>query len=305
MASNDDRSKEVASLINDTVPVQVLWIARYDYNPGWRLTLHDHNHYQIIYICDGAGVFFLGENTHTVRPGMLYFIGRNCPHGLHTNKSSSLKTLDIKFMVTNNSEFHDKLGMLNARAIHCTSDPRTLLERIRNEGENQNDYYHEMSNMYLMQLLVNLLREYPSKTNTDTHPDHFSPNTDPQLQKAITFIHEHYSQELSLQQIAKAAGYNQRHLISRFNESFGISPIRFLYSIRAQNAQELIRYSDYELKQIAIMTGFKSVHHFSRVFHQTTGYPPGAWRDMERKGIRKDVIFTPQFHNRDFVTKKQ
>jgi transcriptional regulator GlxA family with amidase domain len=60
----------------------------------------------------------------------------------------------------------------------------------------------------------------------------------------------------------------------------------------------LIRYSDYELKRIAEMTGFATVHHFTRIFTKLAGLPPGQWRHHERSSGSEDVVLQPGFVNR-------
>jgi hypothetical protein len=47
---------------------------------------------------------------------------------------------------------------------------------------------------------------------------------------------------------------------------------------RVEKARELIERFDYSLKEVAELVGFKSIHHFTRVFHKTTSEPrlPGA-----------------------------
>jgi AraC-like DNA-binding protein len=64
-----------------------------------------------------------------------------------------------------------------------------------------------------------------------------------------------------------------------------------------EKACELMIYSDYSLKQISEMTGFKSIHHFSRVFREQKGISPGQFCRMEREGIRKDVYIDDSFDN--------
>ena len=46
-----------------TLPVDVLWIARYDYQAGWALRPHHHTYFQMIFVVDGKGTFTLGESV--------------------------------------------------------------------------------------------------------------------------------------------------------------------------------------------------------------------------------------------------
>ena len=48
---------------------------------------------------------------------------------------------------------------------------------------------------------------------------------------------------------------------------------------------------------VAGLVGFKSIQHFTRVFHEITDATPGAWRRKYQAGICKDVVIDPHFSN--------
>jgi len=90
-----------------TSNVEVLWTARYDYEPGWTLAAHQHEFFQIIYCLGGRGTVTLGDDAHALAPGTLFLIEPSRPHGLtasapeKTADRTGVKTLDIKFRVNN------------------------------------------------------------------------------------------------------------------------------------------------------------------------------------------------------------
>jgi AraC-like DNA-binding protein len=45
------------------------------------------------------------------------------------------------------------------------------------------------------------------------------------------------------------------------------------------------------------LTGFASVHHFTRVFTRLAGISPARWRERERDGVRQDIVLRPGFIN--------
>jgi quercetin dioxygenase-like cupin family protein len=65
-----------------TSNVEVLWTARYDYEPGWTLAAHQHEFFQIIYCLGGRGTVTLGDDAHALAPGTLFLIEPSRPHGL-------------------------------------------------------------------------------------------------------------------------------------------------------------------------------------------------------------------------------
>jgi hypothetical protein len=73
--------------------------------------------------------------------------------------------------------------------------------------------------------------------------------------------------------------------------------MRYLLHYRVKRSQELIQNTDCALKEVAELAGFKSIHHFTRVFRDIVGETPGAWRQKYRVGICKDVCIDPGFSN--------
>src|SRR5262245_54739928 len=83
-----------------TPDVEPLWIARYDYPPGWRLPLHSHRHYfQMIMVVSGAGEALVGDTRTALRDSLLLFLRPGLRHGLETAVNSTVRTLDTKFHI--------------------------------------------------------------------------------------------------------------------------------------------------------------------------------------------------------------
>ena len=54
----------------------------------------------------------------------------------------------------------------------------------------------------------------------------------------------------------------------------GMGPIQYFRTMRMKEAKRLIRETDLSITQIAEALGFSGIHHFSRVFKNTTGMSP-------------------------------
>ena len=282
-----------------TLEADVLWTARYDYRPDWKLAKHQHDYFQMIYFVSGTARLFLDDCERTVQAGDLCLIKPNKVHGL--SPESLVKTLDLKFSV--------KAGRLRdalSKAVDTISERGSgisgIFEHIRWEGERSDYLYREICNVFLCQILIHYLRQ--GRNRAAAANDDLGENREPAnelVRQTVTFIEEHFAEDLTLGQIANAMRRSDRHIRQHFEESLGISPMRFLLRYRVQKAKELIQYSDYGLKKVAEMTGFKTIHHFARVFHEIAGEAPGAWRKKYQDGICKDVCIDPQFSNTNWT----
>lgn len=91
------------------------------------------------------------------------------------------------------------------------------------------------------------------------------------------YLHEQYNQNISLEDLAKAANLSQFHLVRVFQKATGLPPHSYLTQLRINRAKKLLE-SPLSLSQIAIDTGFTDQSHFTRYFKRTVGVSPGQYR---------------------------
>jgi AraC-like DNA-binding protein len=278
-----------------TASVEVLWTARYDYKHDWKLVCHEHDHFQMIYFLSGSGCLSLANREYRIRPGDLFLIKPHKEHGLAP--ASPLKTLDLKFRVYD-ADLRHNLLKATERITEKGATLATLFEHIRWEGEATGYLYRESCNLSLLQILIHYLRQdrHEPDMSVGELPEEEMPNDDV-VRRALEFIRSHYAEDLNLPRIAGTLQRSDRHIRQHFEECLGVPPMRYLLQYRITRAKELIRYSDYALKEIAELVGFKTIHHFTRVFRETIGESPGAWRRKYQAGICKDVCIQPHFLN--------
>jgi AraC family transcriptional regulator len=101
------------------------------------------------------------------------------------------------------------------------------------------------------------------------------------LQRATAFIEEHLSADISLPELAEAAGnLSLYHFARLFKESTGSSPYQYLLRRRIERAKSMLRGRKLlSLGDVAFACGFRDQSAFSRVFRQITGSTPRAYRD--------------------------
>lgn len=275
--------------------IDVLWTARYDYQPGWVLEPHHHEYFQMLYVLGGKGAFQLEEHGFPLRAGLLLLIRPNAVHG--ATAASVIKTLDIKFHVPN---LVLRRALLKAPSYADMSESPVpeLLERIRFEGEHKNPLYRDVCRALMAEIVLLYLRHHSGvEEKPAAPPDARELVQDPLLRKSLAYIQRNYAGNVGVADIAKALGCCDRSLRLHFRNALGAGPLEYLQRYRLARAKELIEYSDYSLKEIAARVGFKNVQHFSRLFAGSEGKSPGAWRQRYREGIRKDVCIDPRFEN--------
>lgn len=88
--------------------------------------------------------------------------------------------------------------------------------------------------------------------------------------------------------LAATAGLSRFHFSRLFKLETGMTPGRFIETLRIERAKALIDVGDLPLVEIAYKTGFSDQSHFTRRFRKTTGMTPGAYaRKSTRKHLKK------------------
>src|SRR3546814_13524249 len=89
-------------------------------------------------------------------------------------------------------------------------------------------------------------------------------------------------QDLTLTELAEAAGFSRFHFLRAFRREVGVTPHAYLTGRRIAAAKRLLD-GDQALSEVALACGFYDQSHFSRSFKGCTGVPP-APRSEERRG---------------------
>jgi AraC-like DNA-binding protein len=106
------------------------------------------------------------------------------------------------------------------------------------------------------------------------------------LQQGLTFIERSYEQDLTVDDIARAANISGPSLRRLFRAHLSLSPMSALWNQRLRVATSLLKSSGLPIAEIAYRCGFKSAFHFSRRFRLSAGEPPSAFRKRQWKGPR-------------------
>lgn len=95
---------------------------------------------------------------------------------------------------------------------------------------------------------------------------------------AVRAMEANVADPLTLDQIAQIAGLSARQINRLFSEKLGRSTMKYYRELRLDKAQSLLRNSPLSLTEIALASGFASSSHFSRVYTESFGEPPSAYR---------------------------
>ncbi|MCF7758264.1 AraC family transcriptional regulator [Paenibacillus xylanexedens] len=93
-----------------------------------------------------------------------------------------------------------------------------------------------------------------------------------------SYIHSHYQQDLSLDEVSKQFYVSAHHLSRQFNKVTGFTFTEYVQMTRIRNAQQLLLNSREKITDIAAQCGFASFSQFNRIFNKQSGMSPSAYR---------------------------
>ena len=165
-------------------------------------------------------------------------------------------------------------------------------EFMQEELQNQRDWYWSCrGRSYFMEIIIALERMYGLIGYGVTHQK--SDNTpivkNAKLRDAVLYIESCFDESITLPDIAKAAGMNHTTLTALMKEELGLTAIEYLMKYRVTVAEKQLEFTSVPIKDIANMTGFKTVQHFSRVFKSQIGATPAEFRKNAVQKRKEDL----------------
>lgn len=103
-----------------------------------------------------------------------------------------------------------------------------------------------------------------------------------EIELACSFMKEQYAQHISLEQLCECSNLSKSTLLRAFTKSKGITPYRYLQSIRVNKAKTLLEMGNTPIES-ALQTGFSDQSHFTNFFHMFIGLSPSAYRRIFQK----------------------
>ena len=114
---------------------------------------------------------------------------------------------------------------------------------------------------------------------------HESPSGSPslpgfKLRQISHWMAEHLAEDFTLDQLAAQAGVSKFYFTRLFRNAMGMSPSRYLLTLRMDEARRLLRETKRSVVDIALDVGYANPSHFARFFRRETGLSPSDYRQQ-------------------------
>ena len=131
----------------------------------------------------------------------------------------------------------------------------------------------------LSEMILLLCRKVPIQSSG---PDIRWAQRDQRAKLLLQYIHDHYSEKISVQDISAAAAVSESECLRCFHSIIHLTPNQYLRQYRIQKACERLRSTGDTVAAVAAACGFEDVSFFIKTFRQAMGTTPAVYRRQHR-----------------------
>ena len=129
----------------------------------------------------------------------------------------------------------------------------------------------------ILRLLTIFAQHLAALSNQLTVQENNSEN--PAIARARTFIADQYSEEISLEDVAKQVNMSAFYFCKMFKKATGLTFTDYLARIRVEKVKNLLLNPNKRISEAAYEAGSQSLSQFNRVFRRIAGESPTTYRD--------------------------
>lgn len=252
---------------------------------------HSHDYIEIAFILSGSEKYRIDDRYYTVTEGDLLILNPGARHqALLTSPAHPATEFFIGFSDIQFNGYEKNYVPLPGGQIlyHTTGELRQKLFKIcaSMAAENAVCRYgrYFMLKSYLIQLLLLIIREQTDPIEIKTGCSFDSVNKKYVVEQIVIYLEEHYSEKISLDQIAENMYLSPFYISKIFKSETGDAPIRHLINIRLERAKELLEKGfSGSIQEVAAQVGYDDAYHFSKLFKKNTAYR------LPRSGRRRNL----------------
>ena len=235
---------------------------------------HWHDYYEIEYYYRGEGDVIFNGRPFPIERGLISFLAPTDFHYIRTDKTVDLVCISInpEFL---SSKYISKL-LSNRNKIYRVPDPEKtemLIERLLSEYNSPTPFSEDIIRALLTILFADALVKDAAPEKDENYPF---------IHSAVTYITQHYTEDISLDSVSKLFKLSTGHFSRLFKKATGQTFKEYVTNLRLGMVRNLLENSDLPITEIAYDSGYSSLSHMSKVFKAAFNVSPAAYRKLKK-----------------------
>ena len=249
-----------------------------------------NNFFKLIYIIDGSGVQFIGNNRFDYRKGNLFLITPQDVHSFDISTSTKFFFLHFKnsFISTKGAKEKDigqHMDYILQNASHrpgCILKNKVdkplialLVESIINELENEQLYHHKIVEQIVATIIIVVARNIALKL-----PKNIKENTGETVLEILNYIQQNiFDPKMLKSQIMSAHfGISNDYLGKYFKKQVGETLQGYISNYKLRLIETRLLHSDMRINEIAYELNYSDDSHLNKAFKKFKGISPSEYR---------------------------
>nr|WP_260158608.1 AraC family transcriptional regulator [Flammeovirga yaeyamensis] len=100
------------------------------------------------------------------------------------------------------------------------------------------------------------------------------------VNKVVDYLKGNFSEDISVDEIARMAGLSKAHLMREFKKNIGQTILQYQTKLRIEASQNLLIHQT--VTETAYQVGYNNPNYFSTVFRKVTGFSPIEFQEKNR-----------------------
>ena len=262
--------------------------------PEKRMLAHWHEDLEFLHITAGKMITRLnGYDIHLDTGDVIFINSRQLHLSFGDTRDSSFQLVQIHPRLLTPAIPHGSVAeeLLQDIRFRCyvfknPSDECdqiiSILNALHHEALEKESFYELQVVSLACQLFHSVCKHYHPSSRVSTLPSEFDQDIQ---RKMIAYIYAHYSENITLNQIAAAGNVSRSKCCKLFARYLGQSPIDFLVDYRIEEGARLLIETIDPISQIASACGFADQSYFNRVFRRKLNCSPGEFRKQKEARI--------------------
>ena len=153
---------------------------------------------------------------------------------------------------------------------------------VRVDGMDESDYFNYTSHINsILELRGEQLIEWAFQKFIDitgiVKPHSTIDYSNKIVQATKEYLEAHYAEEISLENVAEHVNVSPPYFSKLIKKNTGFNFTDWLSMLRVKKAKELLTNSNFTVKEVCFMVGYKDPNYFSRIFKKKIGMTPSEY----------------------------
>ena len=263
-----------------------------------RIDWHWHHELEFLYTAEGTALCLIGTSKIELHKGCGIFINSGVLHRFEAQSSTFAPNIVFSptLLAPENSLIYEKyiLPVISSSFPYQVFSPSNtfgkkvlnLLSQICTIKKTKPD--NELCTIQLLFQLWNILQKNMDWTS-DSNSIHRLNHKQARLQAMMQYIHDNYSGQITLDDIAGTVLISKSSVLNIFRTYLHTSPINYVVEYRLKRASKLLVDTENSVCTIAQETGFENIGYFCRRFKKLYGVTPINYRKYYRSAERNSM----------------